>query len=74
MVSTSSQFLTSQATQSTFPPVSASNSAAVPCNFSKFLEVITTLAPNCRKYLVMAFPKPLPPPVTMATLSFNAFS
>ena len=74
IASTSSQFLTSHCTHKTFPPVSSSSSFAVFCNFSKFREVMTTLAPNCKKYLVMAFPNPLPPPVTTATLSFNASS
>ena len=35
---------------------------------------MATLAPNSRKYLVMALPKPLPPPVTTITLSDNALS
>ena len=35
---------------------------------------MATFAPNSRKYLVMALPRPLPPPVTTITLFSRALS
>ena len=57
-----------------FPPVSVSSSLAVFFNLSKSLEVMATLAPSSIKYLVMALPKPLPPPVITITFSAKALS
>ena len=46
-------------------------SSAAPVTLSSFLLAITTLAPRVSSSSVMAFPIPVPPPVTMATFPEN---
>lgn len=53
------------------PPVDLRISSAVFWRTSSRLAAIATLAPRWAKVVAMAFPRPVPPPVTSATFPWN---
>lgn len=62
---------TSIASGMTRPPVSALISAAVACSTSSRRAAMATVAPRADRVRLMALPRPVPPPVTKATLPLN---